>query len=119
MNNHVVQPVADTATHLCLRNPFGGENNNGGCHTVLSTSQGAKLIAGVVLVAGGTILTAGVGDLLLATAAGIDTTEAAGLFESFDLALHAPWVLLPGLTLAGLGFGSIGWALSGSSCDQG
>lgn len=30
---------------LCLRNPFGGNNDNGGCHTTLSTSQG---VAGVV-----------------------------------------------------------------------
>lgn len=30
---------------LCLRNPFGGDNNNGGCHTLLSTSQGEKALA--------------------------------------------------------------------------
>jgi RHS repeat-associated protein len=44
---------------LCLRNPFGGNNDNGGCHTTLNTSEG---VAGVV--AGGAaacaLVTAGI-----------------------------------------------------------
>lgn len=103
-------------TRNCVRNPFGGDNNNGGCGTTLSTSQGGKLIAGTVLVVGGTVLTAGLSDALLATGAALDTTEIGGAFEALDLGIHAPFILAPGLTLAGLGLASIGWAFDGSGC---
>lgn len=51
----------------CVRNPFGGDNNNGGCHTTLSTSQGETAI-GVAL--GAAALVTGVGALADAEALG-------------------------------------------------
>lgn len=43
---------------FCLRNPFGGNNDNGGCHTTLSTSQGVKALAVTAAVAA-TVVTVG------------------------------------------------------------
>jgi uncharacterized protein RhaS with RHS repeats len=50
--------VVHAAQSLCLRNPFGGNNGNGGCQTVLSTSQGATALA-ITAAAGLTIATLG------------------------------------------------------------
>ena len=42
----------------CARNPFGGDNGNGGCESYLSTSQGVTGI-GIALGAGATVLSGG------------------------------------------------------------
>ena len=62
---------------LCLRNPFGGNNGNGGCQTVLSTSQGAKALA-VTAIIGVTIATVG--------AAAPEEVAAGGAEESAEAA---------------------------------
>ena len=54
---------------LCLRNPFGGDDDNEGCHTELSTSQGEKY-AGVALGAAAAIT--GVGAFADASAFGLN-----------------------------------------------
>ena len=56
--------------NLCLRAPWGGNNNNGGCHTTLSTSQGVQLVAATVVTAVGTVATLGLGDVVFAGIAG-------------------------------------------------
>jgi hypothetical protein len=33
--------VVSTVSNVCARNPWGGDNDNGGCHTALSSSQAA------------------------------------------------------------------------------
>jgi RHS repeat-associated protein len=43
---------------ICLRNPFGGNNGNGGCESYLSTSQGVTAI-GISLSIGSVIATGG------------------------------------------------------------
>ena len=61
--------IVDTATHLCLRNPLGGDNGNGGCNTTLSTTQGALAIGAVSVIASGGALAAPEG--AAATALGV------------------------------------------------
>jgi hypothetical protein len=70
---------------LCLRNPFGGNNGNGGCQTVLSTSQGATALvitaaAGVAIASLGTAVPeeAAAGEALTGEA-GLATTRAAAV----------------------------------------
>lgn len=71
----------------------------------------AEIAIGVVAVAAATVLTAGVGDALLAAgaAAAEEASEAAaegdllGSLESADLAIHAPFVLAPGLAVGLIG----------------
>jgi RHS repeat-associated protein len=77
---------------LCLRNPFGGNNGNGGCQTVLSTSQGATALvitaaAGVAIVSLGTAVPeeAAAGEAL-AGEAGLATSRAAAVMIVFALA---------------------------------
>jgi len=62
--------VVNAAQHACVRNPFGGDNGNGGCQTVLSTSQGATAL----------VVTGGIG-LTIATA-GAAAPEAIGADEA-------------------------------------
>jgi RHS repeat-associated protein len=52
------------ATGVCLRNPFGGNNGNGGCQTTLSTREGEDgvglaLATGAVALSGGALLGVG------------------------------------------------------------
>jgi len=61
------QHVAGAVGTLCLRNPLGGNNNNGGCGTTLSTSQGVTAI-GITL--GEASAVTGVGALVDAEALG-------------------------------------------------
>lgn len=61
------QHVAGAVGTLCVRNPFGGNNNNGGCGTTLSTSQGVTAI-GITLGAASAVT--GVGALVDAEALG-------------------------------------------------
>ncbi len=106
-NQHIIQPVVDTATHLCVRNPFGAgwnSNNNGGCQTVLSGSQGAKLIAATVAIGAATVFTAGVGDAYIATYLGLgeEGTALASLGQ-VGLLLHAWPIFGLGATMYGIG----------------
>ena len=48
--------VPQSLSHLqppCFRNPFGGNNDNGGCHTQLSTSEGGLALGAVGVIASG------------------------------------------------------------------
>jgi len=53
-----LNPLDALPKGLCVRNPLGGDNNNGNCHTQLSTKQGAAAVAATVAV-GAIIVTAG------------------------------------------------------------
>ena len=68
-------------------------------------SSGCGIIAvGVAGVVAGTVLTLGLADAVVATAAAIDTTEAIGVFESISLPLFdAPYVIGTGVAVAGAG----------------
>jgi RHS repeat-associated protein len=50
--------VVNYAQNLCLRNPVGGDNGNGGCDTPLSTTQGALALGAVSVIASGGALAA-------------------------------------------------------------
>ncbi|HUC03961.1 MAG TPA: RHS repeat-associated core domain-containing protein [Acidimicrobiales bacterium] len=91
----------------------------------------AEIAVGVVVVAGATVLTLGVGDALLAagaaaaeeSAAAAEAGDVLGSLESVDLAVHAPFVLAPGLVLGGIGLATTGYGIyslfgesSGTSC---
>jgi len=114
VNQHVVQPAAsgvssavNWAQGLCVRNPFGAgwnSNNNGGCQTVLSGSQGAKLAAATVVIAATTVLTDGLADSYIGAylSAGEEGT-ALGSLDQIGLLLHAwPVFGLPA-TMYGIG----------------
>jgi hypothetical protein len=74
--------------------------------------QTLAIVGGVVVVVGATILTGGLADVLVATAAGLtEEGTAIGSLEAVDLAIHAPFVLLPGITLGGLGGAGIAWGI--------
>jgi hypothetical protein len=45
--------VVSTVSSMCVRNPIGGNNGNGGCHTTFSTTEGLGYAAGVVATASG------------------------------------------------------------------
>jgi RHS repeat-associated protein len=92
---------------LCLRNPFGAgwnSNSNGGCQTVLSGSQGAKLAAATVVIAAATVFTDGLADSYIGAylSAGEEGT-ALGTLDQIGLLLHAwPVFALPA-TIYGIG----------------
>lgn len=113
----------------------------GAIQTFIVTHKAAiiEVAVGTVVIIGATVLTAGVGDALLAAGAstleaggtasvgGVSSTvvsEAAGgaaatisqtvpTLETADLVIHAPFVLLPGATLGGLGALFIAHGLTG------
>ena len=89
VNNHVVQPVANYATHLCIRTGGGNWNSNvggslfgnGECQTVLSSSQGVEAEASIAVTisgAAGTSYLAGV------------MSDAAGQMAAEDAVLGIP-----------------------------
>jgi hypothetical protein len=116
---------------LCVSTPFGcvgpgpangisgtlGEawNDTGGkvvSYVASHPLQTLAIVGGVVVVVGATILTGGLADVLVATAAGLtEEGTAIGSLEAVDLAIHAPFVLLPGITLGGLGGAGIAWGI--------
>jgi RHS repeat-associated protein len=85
--------LLDLPFGLCLRNPFGGDNDNGGCQTALSTSQGEKY-AGLALGAGAAIT--GVGAIADAGYFGLSSLSLSGL--SFAGGAAAGGLDLPGCT---------------------
>jgi RHS repeat-associated protein len=99
--------VVSAAQNLCLRNPFGAgwnSNSNGGCDTVLTGSQGAKLVAATVVIATVTVATDGLADQYIGAylSAGEEGT-ALGTLDQIDLLLHAwPVFALPA-TIYGIG----------------
>lgn len=56
-----------SALPTCVRDPFGGNNNNGGCQTTLSTSQG---VTGIGIALGAASIITGVGAFAGADALG-------------------------------------------------
>ncbi len=99
--------VVSAAQNLCLRNPFGAgwnSNSNGGCGTVLTGSQGAKLVAATVVIATVTVATDGLADQYIGAylSAGEEGT-ALGTLDQIGLLLHAwPVFALPA-TIYGIG----------------
>jgi predicted nucleic acid-binding protein len=79
----------------------------------------AEIAVGVVVVVGATVLTLGVGDALLAagaaaaeeSAAAAEAGDVLGSLEAVDLAVHAPFVLAPGLLLGGIGLATTGYGI--------
>jgi len=67
--------------------------------------------AGTAAFIGGAVLTAGLGDALFATGAELATEGSIGQLEAVDLAIHAPFVIAPGVTLAGLGAAAAGYGI--------
>lgn len=45
----------------CIRDPMSGDNDNGGCHTTLSSSQGGTACGALLLVGGGLMAAKGFG----------------------------------------------------------
>jgi hypothetical protein len=68
--------------------------------------QVGLIVGGTVLVVGGTVLTFGVADALAASIAAAEAEGALGGLEAVDIAIHAPFVLAPGITLVGAGAGA-------------
>jgi len=73
--------------------------------------QVGLIAAGTVAVVGGTVLTFGVGDALVASIAAADAEGSLGGLEAVDIALHAPFVLAPGVTVAEAGGAAIGYGV--------
>jgi hypothetical protein len=72
----------------------------------------AEVAVGVVIVVGATVLTGGLADALLESFAAAEAEGGlGGAFESVDLAVHAPFVLLPGATLGAMGLGIFGYGV--------
>ncbi|MGC1184679.1 MAG: RHS repeat-associated core domain-containing protein [Candidatus Dormiibacterota bacterium] len=71
--------AASQATGVCLRDPFGGNNGNGGCETTLSTREGEAGIA-LAVATGGVVLSGGA--LLGVGAVGLDAGTS-GTFGAF------------------------------------
>jgi hypothetical protein len=72
----------------------------------------AEVAVGVVIVVGATVLTGGLADALLESFAAAEAEGGlGGAFESVDLAVHAPFVLLPGATLGAMGLGLFGYGV--------
>jgi len=74
--------------------------------------QFAAIVGGVVIIVAGTVLTGGLADALLATSA--DLVAEGGVvanLEAADLAIHAPFVLGPGITVIAIGGGTVGGAI--------
>jgi hypothetical protein len=82
----VINTVSE-ATGVCLRNPFGGNNGNGGCQTTLSTREGEDgvglaLATGAVALSGGALL--GVGAVGLDAGTSGTLGSFVGLMASVD-----------------------------------
>jgi RHS repeat-associated protein len=115
-----VGAVADTATHLCLRNPFGGDNDSGGCHTTLSTSQGGIALGAVGIIASGGALLAPIGAGTAAVALGWAGVAAGGAAVAEDVGpcVHGNQLsrVAVGLGAGATGFGGLGmFATAGSA----
>ena len=81
-------------------------------HEISTHGVEIGLIAGgVVLLAGATVLTGGLSDVIWATGAGL--AEEGSDLEVAELATHIPFVLLPGITVGGFGLASIGYGIYG------
>lgn len=91
--------AASQATGVCLRNPFGGNNGNGGCETTLSTTQAVTDIGVTLSVAAAAT---GVGGLLA-------TSLDASILGSEASAL----------AVSSIGYGVGGAVLDGLRCASG
>jgi len=88
----------------CVRNPFGGDNDNGGCHTTLSTSTGAKAVA-VSAAVGATIATGGIAVGAIGGAAGGGTVAVAGGGVVAGTVISSEAVAAGAAAVGGLGAG--------------
>jgi len=92
-----------------------------------------EIAIGAVVVVGATVLTAGIGDAILAAGAAAAEESAAagaefaatgaaeslwGVMAPVYLAIHAPFVLAPGILLGGMGAGLIGVGIHGLISGQ-
>jgi len=81
--------------------------------------QIAAIVGGAVVIVGATVLTGGLVDVLVATASGLVEEESTiGGLEAVELAIHAPFILAPGITLGALGAGSLGWGIYSLVADS-
>ena len=72
-----------TPGNLCLRNPFGANNGNGGCETTLSTSEGGLALSIVGVIGSAGTLAAGEG--VAATALGGVSIAAGAAGSAVDI----------------------------------
>ncbi|MGC1184983.1 MAG: RHS repeat-associated core domain-containing protein [Candidatus Dormiibacterota bacterium] len=89
----VINTVSE-ATGVCLRNPFGGNNNNGGCHTELSTAQ-ARTDIGITLTVGA--VATGVGGLVAGATDAAVLESSAGALEASSITYGVGGGILDGL----------------------
>jgi RHS repeat-associated protein len=112
----VINTVSE-ATGVCLRNPFGGNNGNGGCETTLSTKEGEtgiglSLAAGATILSGGALLEAGAFGLEAGTSGTVGAiTGGVGSVVDWEQCSATNPVACAGATLAtassGVGFLSL------------
>jgi hypothetical protein len=125
-NNNIIQPTADTLTHLCIRTGGGDWNSNvggsllgsGQCQTVLSSAHGVEAEVGVAaVVTGGAGTSALFGSMAEAAAgsAALDEMLGVSAWETFMNSAHM-WggaAFVMGVPLAVSGIGS--WMIYNAS----